>query len=1302
MAFDAGSAVVKLEGLFESRGFDKYERAVRKARSEKDIVTHARVDADTRGVDKYNRAIKGTAAEHDNLTRSAHGTSGALGTIGKSAAYAAGPFALYGLFKVTQNAFGAFKESQRVGRQTNAVLESTGKVANVTAKEVGDLATQISKKTGIDDEAIQSGENLLLTFTNIRNEAGKGNDIFTQTTHIMTDMSAALGQDTKSSAIQLGKALNDPIKGVTALQRVGVSFTAKQKEQIKTLEESGHHLDAQKLILRELNKEFGGSAEKTATSSAKLKVQLGNLAEGAGRILSPLLEKAAGSLNKFVTGMVEGKGAGGDFLDVVKDVGSVVGEVIGTVIDAGKGVAQFFEDTYERNKKTLEGVKDSFNSLVQPVEKTLNNIAAAFKRTFGGDSGASKDLRQIIDAVIKVWAAFEKYLLVPLVKRLLPAVEEVFGGMMKIVKGALDIISGILTGDFGKAWEGVKKIFSGALLAVRGILRGATAPIRQLATLMWKGISAGARAAWDAAMSVARGGLDFVLGGISSLLDTVGKIVDAASHLPFVGGKFKGLAKDINGARDSIDKYRESLRKTDKEHDKIPGATRKGARGIGNLADAARDAAKATNAAGQTIKDSYNVLADQFGAKKITYDVSKLPVLTKQNPIFKARGGFLPGTGLQDSVPVLAAPDEAFVTRHQQGPIESALAFAKAMGVSAYGSLGELFGSVTTPHYMARGGYPGVSGDTDFVPALGRALSALARAAHTNIFVQSGRRTMAEQQAQVAAKGIWSPSNPHGAAPASPNAPHVRGIAGDITPGREVLGALAARFGLGFTVPGEPWHIQLLNAAAGSAAGAFGGTVRGARITGPGPMGDLLRKVAGRERGMAQKFLDGQAGAAQGGSAPTAAGRYGFDALRRLWVRAGGPASVSSLMAHIALAESGGDPNAYNPSGATGLWQILGAVLPGNLRNALVNARNAVAKWRAGGTAPWNASKAVWGRFASRGGWVRRAGGGFASPRATTAAKKTTSKSQHGKGKGQLLRTPETDTWNIPSSAGLQTFTDASGTYNTVLTRIDDLGTKYGVWDRQFNLTDEEFVNDDGTLNTDAINHRANELSRLISIRKVVVQQLKLARAAARQMKKGYDNAIKRLRRILKTASGSRRKSVKAMLKAYGERRAEWAGKIKEITNDKLPNAKIDVQELVNERAGVLDTQPTTDDSGKDDGSGDTPIDDGTPPDAAPAAPTAEDIARAAAEQLSAFNENRQQLFSQFGSNFVTAGARAVSGDANIAAAGARNFGAYTSGDQGAGAGGSKVVNIVNNYEQPPPDPHTWSAGVEHELTATG
>lgn len=95
--------------------------------------------------------------------------------------------------------------------------------------------------------------------------------------------------------------------------------------------------------------------------------------------------------------------------------------------------------------------------------------------------------------------------------------------------------------------------------------------------------------------------------------------------------------------------------------------------------------------------------------------------------------------------------------------------------------------------------------------------------------------------------------------------------------------------------------------------------------------------------------------AATAPAAPSSSGTYSYGALESLWVRAGGPASVEASAATIAECESGGNPNAYNPSGASGLWQILGAVVPGNLFNAWTNALNAVKKYRDAGDsfAPW-------------------------------------------------------------------------------------------------------------------------------------------------------------------------------------------------------------------------------------------------------------------------------------------------------------------------------------------------------------
>lgn len=143
------------------------------------------------------------------------------------------------------------KQAEDASNRINQVLRSTGGVAGVTAQQVDKIAGSLSKLTGIDDDAIKGGQALLLTFKNI------GKDAFEPATRAMLDMSAAMGTDMKSSAIQLGKALNDPTQGISALTRVGVTFTDSQKAMIKKLQESGDLLGAQTIILKELESEFG-------------------------------------------------------------------------------------------------------------------------------------------------------------------------------------------------------------------------------------------------------------------------------------------------------------------------------------------------------------------------------------------------------------------------------------------------------------------------------------------------------------------------------------------------------------------------------------------------------------------------------------------------------------------------------------------------------------------------------------------------------------------------------------------------------------------------------------------------------------------------------------------------------------------------------------------------------------------------------------------------------------------------------------------------------------------------------------
>lgn len=145
-------------------------------------------------------------------------------------------------------------DAAREQAQLAAVLKSTGGVAGQTQEQLNAMADGLQQVSTFAAGNITEMQSLLLTFTKIQG------DVFPKAQQAVLDMAQALGTDLKSQALQLGKALNDPIKGITALGRAGVQFSEEQKVMIKALVEAGDVAKAQEMILAELEVQFGGSA----------------------------------------------------------------------------------------------------------------------------------------------------------------------------------------------------------------------------------------------------------------------------------------------------------------------------------------------------------------------------------------------------------------------------------------------------------------------------------------------------------------------------------------------------------------------------------------------------------------------------------------------------------------------------------------------------------------------------------------------------------------------------------------------------------------------------------------------------------------------------------------------------------------------------------------------------------------------------------------------------------------------------------------------------------------------------------
>lgn len=235
------------------------------------------LEADSRGIRKGTKDLRA-------LERQAGKAEQAATRMGKRIGALAGTIAA-GLFTrgVIQN---TIRQEKAIALLNNS-LRATGRYTDEASQALQDHANALQLTTTFGNEAINEMQSLLLTFKEI------GSNTFPQATEAILDMSVVMNQDLKSSVVQVGKALNDPITGVTALTRVGVTFTDKQKEMIRTLAETGDVAGAQAIILQELETEFGGAAEAARNT-------FGGALEGVKNALGDLLEVDGDSLPALI------------------------------------------------------------------------------------------------------------------------------------------------------------------------------------------------------------------------------------------------------------------------------------------------------------------------------------------------------------------------------------------------------------------------------------------------------------------------------------------------------------------------------------------------------------------------------------------------------------------------------------------------------------------------------------------------------------------------------------------------------------------------------------------------------------------------------------------------------------------------------------------------------------------------------------------------------------------------------------------------------------------------------------------
>ena len=144
----------------------------------------------------------------------------------------------------------------------SAVIRATGGAAGRTSDQLLSFARNLALNTLESTEGVLEAQQRLLTFRRV------SGDVFDRAISASADLAAAMGQSLSGAAVMLGRALEDPVRGITALTRTGTVFTDAQRDMIEGLVENNQLQEAQVMILRELEAQYGGTAQAAALGYA--------------------------------------------------------------------------------------------------------------------------------------------------------------------------------------------------------------------------------------------------------------------------------------------------------------------------------------------------------------------------------------------------------------------------------------------------------------------------------------------------------------------------------------------------------------------------------------------------------------------------------------------------------------------------------------------------------------------------------------------------------------------------------------------------------------------------------------------------------------------------------------------------------------------------------------------------------------------------------------------------------------------------------------------------------------------------
>ncbi len=430
--------------------------------------------ADYSGDLKYRITVDGAEASQAKLSKLGASFKSVASTVASTvAASVAAMVSFRKAIEFATDAISSYENAIQAVRQINATLESTGRAAEFTAQELGDMASELQALSNFGDEDILQGVTLqLLRFDAI------GRDIFPRAQQLVIDLAESMG-GVENAARTLGISLADPALGLTRLRRIGVAFNSTQEAQIKNFVETGKVAEAQAVLMSALEERFGGLALASVSATTQMKNAWGDYLEVVGSSLSFFdgVKRGITAMLVSVAGAhdVTSKSAQLAALETQKawgestiNVGNIIADISTGVVAVIDGVIKAFDFAGKAIPSALRLAMDgsylvvasAMNSIVDlivaPIEGLFNGIDAVYAKITGKSLGITNAFDAIRDAVrIDVTGVRAD------ISCSADDLSVLWGDVKEFYRTWGDVASGIATGKFSNVDEQIKLLREG-------------------------------------------------------------------------------------------------------------------------------------------------------------------------------------------------------------------------------------------------------------------------------------------------------------------------------------------------------------------------------------------------------------------------------------------------------------------------------------------------------------------------------------------------------------------------------------------------------------------------------------------------------------------------------------------------------------------------------------------------------------------------------------------------------------------------------------------------------------------------